>query len=170
MQFLWWFWCCSPIKIEVAPQRLMLTFNANLCYLIFWLESSTKKKTLGIASKFYPSYINYYKILFLIWRFVLMFYLLLGSYSLSITLEVNYWICLTGIYYVFYALLHFFWDLYVFAALSGDMSKLLLAAKKIRRATCTEFIISLVADDFSRACDTYVGKLRLVLHLSSPYL
>ncbi|KAG4962364.1 hypothetical protein JHK82_039052 [Glycine max] len=45
-------------------------------------------------------------------------------------------------------------------ALSGDMSKLLLAAKKIRRATCTEFIISLVADDFSRACDTYVGKLR----------
>ncbi|KAI9113345.1 hypothetical protein K1719_015870 [Acacia pycnantha] len=45
-------------------------------------------------------------------------------------------------------------------ALSGDMSKLLLAAKKIRRATCTEFIISLVADDFSKASNTYVGKLR----------
>ncbi|KAK7383026.1 hypothetical protein VNO78_28691 [Psophocarpus tetragonolobus] len=45
-------------------------------------------------------------------------------------------------------------------ALSGDMSKLLLAAKKIRRATCTEFIISLIADDFSRTSNTYIGKLR----------
>ncbi|XP_028790952.1 tubby-like F-box protein 5 [Neltuma alba] len=45
-------------------------------------------------------------------------------------------------------------------ALSGDMSKLLLAAKKIRRATSTEFLISLVADDFSKANNTYVGKLR----------
>ncbi|KAI4316826.1 hypothetical protein L6164_024766 [Bauhinia variegata] len=45
-------------------------------------------------------------------------------------------------------------------ALSGDVSKLLLAAKKIRKATCTEFSISLVADDFSRAANTYVGKLR----------
>nr|KYP51297.1 Tubby-like F-box protein 5 [Cajanus cajan] len=45
-------------------------------------------------------------------------------------------------------------------ALSGDMSKLLLAAKKIRRATCTEFFVSLVADDFSRASNTYIGKLR----------
>ncbi|XP_017430473.1 tubby-like F-box protein 5 isoform X2 [Vigna angularis] len=45
-------------------------------------------------------------------------------------------------------------------ALSGDMSKLLLAAKKIRRATCTEFLISLVADDFSRSSNTYIGKLR----------
>ncbi|KAJ7944269.1 Tubby-like F-box protein [Quillaja saponaria] len=38
--------------------------------------------------------------------------------------------------------------------------KLLLAAKKIRRATGTEFVISLVADDFSRASNTYVGKVR----------
>ncbi|KAM7251329.1 hypothetical protein ACFE04_023212 [Oxalis oulophora] len=38
--------------------------------------------------------------------------------------------------------------------------KLLLAAKRIRRATCTEFVISLVSDDFSRASNTYVGKLR----------
>ncbi|RDY04900.1 Tubby-like F-box protein 5, partial [Mucuna pruriens] len=45
-------------------------------------------------------------------------------------------------------------------ALSGDMSKLLLAAKKIRRATRTEFLISLVADDFSRTSNTYIGKLR----------
>ncbi|KAH7524105.1 tubby-like F-box protein 5 [Ziziphus jujuba] len=45
-------------------------------------------------------------------------------------------------------------------ALSGDMSKLLLAARKVRRATSTDFVISLVADDFSRASNTYVGKLR----------
>uniref|UniRef100_A0A2N9GMY5 Tubby-like F-box protein n=1 Tax=Fagus sylvatica TaxID=28930 RepID=A0A2N9GMY5_FAGSY len=45
-------------------------------------------------------------------------------------------------------------------ALSGDVSKLLLAARKIRRATSTEFVISLVQDDFSRASNSYVGKLR----------
>ncbi|KAL3813193.1 hypothetical protein ACJIZ3_014461 [Penstemon smallii] len=41
-----------------------------------------------------------------------------------------------------------------------ENDKLLLAAKRIRRATSTDFIISLVADDFSRASNTYVGKLR----------
>lgn len=41
-----------------------------------------------------------------------------------------------------------------------ESDKLLLAAKKIRKATSTEFAISLVADDFSRASSTYVGKLR----------
>lgn len=41
-----------------------------------------------------------------------------------------------------------------------DSDKLLLVAKRIRRATSTEFLISLVADDFSRASSTYVGKLR----------
>ncbi|KAK8717566.1 hypothetical protein V6N13_044828 [Hibiscus sabdariffa] len=42
----------------------------------------------------------------------------------------------------------------------GESDKLLLAARKVRRATCTDFIISLVADDFSRASNMYVGKLR----------
>ncbi|KZV19027.1 tubby-like F-box protein 5 [Dorcoceras hygrometricum] len=41
-----------------------------------------------------------------------------------------------------------------------ENDKLLLTAKKIRRATSTDFVISLVADDFSRASNTYVGKLR----------
>ncbi|XP_007017568.2 PREDICTED: tubby-like F-box protein 5 [Theobroma cacao] len=45
-------------------------------------------------------------------------------------------------------------------ALSGDLSKLLLAAKKIRRATSTDFVISLVGDDFSRSSNAYIGKLR----------
>ncbi|XP_059292932.1 tubby-like F-box protein 5 [Lycium ferocissimum] len=43
-----------------------------------------------------------------------------------------------------------------------ERDKLLLAAKRIRRATSTDFVISLVADDFSRASNTYVGKLRQV--------
>ncbi|EYU40188.1 hypothetical protein ABFS82_08G078400 [Erythranthe guttata] len=42
----------------------------------------------------------------------------------------------------------------------NEPDKLLLAAKKIRRATSTDFVISLVADDFSRASNTFVGKLR----------
>ncbi|XP_050213960.1 tubby-like F-box protein 5 [Mercurialis annua] len=45
-------------------------------------------------------------------------------------------------------------------ALSGDMSKLLLAAKKIRRATSTDFRISFVGNDFCRTSSTYVGKLK----------
>lgn len=49
---------------------------------------------------------------------------------------------------------------YKLTALSGDMSKLLLAARKTRRATSTEFVISLVADEISRASTSYVGKLR----------
>ncbi|XP_027360391.1 tubby-like F-box protein 5 [Abrus precatorius] len=42
----------------------------------------------------------------------------------------------------------------------NETDKMLLAAKKIRRATGTDFVISLVADDFSRSSNTYVGKLR----------
>ena len=42
----------------------------------------------------------------------------------------------------------------------NETDKLLLAAKKTRRATGTEFIISLVAGDFSRSSNAYLGKLR----------
>ena len=48
----------------------------------------------------------------------------------------------------------------------GVRDKKLLAAKRIRRATSTEFVISLVADDFSQASSTYVGKLRQVFLLN----
>ncbi|KAK4780259.1 hypothetical protein SAY87_016365 [Trapa incisa] len=41
-----------------------------------------------------------------------------------------------------------------------DRDKLLLSARKIRRATCTDYIISLAPDVFSRAAGTYIGKLR----------
>ncbi|KAH9620700.1 hypothetical protein KSS87_004083 [Heliosperma pusillum] len=43
-----------------------------------------------------------------------------------------------------------------------EQDKLLLAARKIRRATSTDFVVSLVADDFSRGSTAYVGKLRHV--------
>ncbi|XVF73765.1 hypothetical protein PTKIN_Ptkin13bG0008100 [Pterospermum kingtungense] len=45
-------------------------------------------------------------------------------------------------------------------ALSGYLSKLLLAAKKVKRATSTDFMISLVGDDISRSSNNYFGKLR----------
>ncbi|KAE8721605.1 Tubby-like F-box protein 2 [Hibiscus syriacus] len=45
----------------------------------------------------------------------------------------------------------------------GETHKLLLAARKVRRATCTDFVISLAADDFARASYSYAGKLRQVL-------
>ncbi|KAK3425363.1 tubby-like F-box protein 5 isoform X2 [Eucalyptus grandis] len=44
--------------------------------------------------------------------------------------------------------------------LSEGTSKLLLAARKIRRALSTDFVISFIADDFSQAGTSYVGKLR----------
>ncbi|KAM7260016.1 hypothetical protein ACFE04_015757 [Oxalis oulophora] len=42
----------------------------------------------------------------------------------------------------------------------ADDGKFLLAARKCRRPTCTDYIISLHADDMSRGSNTYVGKLR----------
>ncbi|KAL0702766.1 hypothetical protein Bca4012_058888 [Brassica carinata] len=41
-----------------------------------------------------------------------------------------------------------------------ENDKLLLAARRVRRATCTDFVISLSAKNFSRRSSTYVGKLR----------
>ncbi|XP_022760493.1 tubby-like F-box protein 3 [Durio zibethinus] len=41
-----------------------------------------------------------------------------------------------------------------------DDGKFLLAARKCRRPTCTDYIISLRAEDMSRGSSTYVGKLR----------
>ncbi|KAG7018644.1 Tubby-like F-box protein 6 [Cucurbita argyrosperma subsp. argyrosperma] len=42
----------------------------------------------------------------------------------------------------------------------ADDGKFLLAARKCRRATCTDYIISLHVDDMSKASGTFVGKLR----------
>eukprot|EP01018_Ginkgo_biloba_P022267 Gb_38151 [translate_table: standard] len=41
-----------------------------------------------------------------------------------------------------------------------ENGKFLLAARKFRRATSTDYIISLDAEDMSRGSNTYVGKLR----------
>ncbi|KAL1539540.1 Tubby-like F-box protein 5 [Salvia divinorum] len=45
-------------------------------------------------------------------------------------------------------------------AISGEASKFLLAAKRIKRATKTDFVISFAANDFSHTSDYYAGKLR----------
>ncbi|KAK9057266.1 hypothetical protein SSX86_022101 [Deinandra increscens subsp. villosa] len=45
-------------------------------------------------------------------------------------------------------------------AASNEDGKFLLAAKKCRRATCTDYIISLNAEDVSKGSNTYIGKLR----------
>lgn len=54
----------------------------------------------------------------------------------------------------------------IFAALS-DNGKFLLAARKFRRCTSTEYIVSLDAEDMSRGSNTYVGKLRSDTNLYS---
>ncbi|XP_027362001.1 tubby-like F-box protein 3 [Abrus precatorius] len=52
---------------------------------------------------------------------------------------------------------------YLYLSLSSTLSddgKFLLAARKCRRPTCTDYVISLDADDMSKGSNTYVGKLR----------
>ncbi|CAL9107980.1 unnamed protein product [Musa textilis] len=41
-----------------------------------------------------------------------------------------------------------------------EIGKFLLSAKRNRRTTCTEYIISMDADNISRSSNTYIGKLR----------
>nr|XP_043624332.1 tubby-like F-box protein 8 isoform X2 [Erigeron canadensis] len=45
-------------------------------------------------------------------------------------------------------------------ALLVENGKFLLSAKRTRRTTCTEYVISMDADNISRSSSTYVGKLR----------
>ncbi|KAL3513887.1 hypothetical protein ACH5RR_026604 [Cinchona calisaya] len=45
-------------------------------------------------------------------------------------------------------------------ALLVENGKFLLSAKRIRRTTCTEYVISMDADNISRSSSTYIGKLR----------
>ncbi|CAN1853998.1 Tubby-like F-box protein 6 [Linum perenne] len=47
----------------------------------------------------------------------------------------------------------------------ADDGKFLLAARKSRRPTCTDYIISLDADDMSKGSSTYVGKLRCGIYI-----
>ncbi|BAT87356.1 hypothetical protein LR48_Vigan09g218700 [Vigna angularis] len=52
---------------------------------------------------------------------------------------------------------------YLFLSLTNTLAedgKFLLAARKCRRPTCTDYIISLDADDMSKGSNSYVGKLR----------
>lgn len=47
-----------------------------------------------------------------------------------------------------------------FAALLVENGKFLLSAKRTRRTTYTEYVISMDADNISRSSNTYIGKLR----------
>ncbi|XP_065029550.1 tubby-like F-box protein 14 [Musa acuminata AAA Group] len=53
---------------------------------------------------------------------------------------------------------------HLYLCLSSDVlvenGKFLLSAKKIRRATCTEYIISMDRDNITRSSNTYIGKVR----------
>ena len=51
-------------------------------------------------------------------------------------------------------------DSHFFAALLVENGKFLLSAKRTRRTTCTEYVISMDADNISRSSSTYIGKLR----------
>ena len=90
-------------------------------------------------------------------------------YPLWLLLQIRNWIFTLGIEVhsvVIKTLVMIFEKLYCFDvnyAAENETDKLLLAAKKVRRATGTDFVISLVADDFFRSSNTYVGKLRQVL-------
>ncbi|KAL3504482.1 hypothetical protein ACH5RR_034323 [Cinchona calisaya] len=46
------------------------------------------------------------------------------------------------------------------SALLVENGKFLLSAKRNRRTTCTEYVISMDADNISRSSNTYIGKLR----------
>ena len=41
-----------------------------------------------------------------------------------------------------------------------ENSKFLLAARRVRRATSTDYVISLNPEDMSRGGNNYIGKLR----------
>ncbi|GJM88701.1 hypothetical protein PR202_ga05251 [Eleusine coracana subsp. coracana] len=45
-------------------------------------------------------------------------------------------------------------------AVLAENGKFLLSAKRNRKTTCTEYVISMDADNFSRSSSTYIGKLR----------
>ncbi|XP_034686871.1 tubby-like F-box protein 3 [Vitis riparia] len=52
---------------------------------------------------------------------------------------------------------------YLYLSLTNALTedgKFLLAARKCRRTTCTDYVISLHADDMSKGSSTYIGKLR----------
>lgn len=49
---------------------------------------------------------------------------------------------------------------YTFAAILAENGKFLLSAKRNRKTTCTEYVISIDADNISRSSSSYIGKLR----------
>ncbi|KAL5150915.1 Tubby-like F-box protein 6 [Glycine soja] len=62
---------------------------------------------------------------------------------------------------------------YLFLSLTSTLAedgKFLLAARKCRRPTCTDYIISLDADDMSKGSNSYVGKLSQLPHTGAKIM
>lgn len=57
----------------------------------------------------------------------------------------------------------------IFVAALASNGKFLLAARRYRRATCTDYIISLKRDDTSKGSKSYIGKLRYILTQLSKF-
>lgn len=68
-------------------------------------------------------------------------------------------LCSARIYPQVWNHLTFFFHLLIVAALADD-GKFLLAARKYRRPTCTDYVMSLDADEMSKGGGTCIGKLR----------
>lgn len=99
-----------------------------------------------------------------IFFFIILFYLFfMKIYSILFIYFFIYchaWMVWTSLYILF-SLNKL--DIYFFsspAALLVENGKFLLSAKRTRRTTCTEYVISMDADNISRSSSTYIGKLR----------
>lgn len=55
-----------------------------------------------------------------------------------------------------------FGHLAILVAALADDGKFLLAARRFKRATCADYIISLSTNNMSKGNGTYIGKLRCV--------
>ena len=57
----------------------------------------------------------------------------------------------------------------IFAVLLVENGKFLLSAKRVRRTTCTEYVISMDAYSISRSNRSYIGKVRWVYFVSHSF-
>jgi tubby and related proteins len=50
--------------------------------------------------------------------------------------------------------------MFLWSVVMAETGKFLLSAKRHRKTTCTEYTISMDADNISRSSRTYIGKVR----------
>ena len=118
-----------------------------MCLLIFSVLQHSLEECLGIKGVQKVGMISCFTIISDVFHLVSFFGMIIEDSGSAIVL-LSLSICLTCI-----------------AALAED-GKLLLAARRFRRATCNEYVISLHADDLSKGGGTCIGKLRFVIHIN----